>query len=777
MRLPPPGSDPHDIALYVDSLVWESASDFRRRKCELDWDKALQLMFSEHWPANMPSEESGNIRLTLNRIVRCVMSMMVLQAGDPPEIKFVPRETGEPPMYFLRSPTVPGQPPQPSQEIDEAAAIKIKYQQALQQSAAAQLAAQGQPAPQQPANPLIEINDQTCCEALQTVFDGMDEECGFQMIFRENVYYKLQFGNQPTLYEFDVDKKEHVHTNVPPTHVFFQRTTADINRNPYSVVDEYVSSDDALAYAASRLPAATYEKIKTAIESLWTSNMPLVPGSQPYTKSAIFNQVFRRSGGFIRHAWLRNQPYPMTIDEALESGKVQVCNVPANPADVSGSGFGSNGPQSQANQSSSGGALDGSSGGYLPPATGSPAGVLPVPSTFATTQLPATGLPATADIPLDQANQAEALSPDELSEYMISQPQQKQMRQAYCLANGAEVTPPIDQLDPTTGLQRVVQTNPLWPMTLAIRQITIIGMAVVEDQRCRYTKLQVANNVNIPIAFSPLGMGEPKILEDLQRAINNVLSDLITWAKYNAVPPEVALKEVCIGLDNQVRKMRLKWGQVMLIPASEIPMGYKLTDCIDYLKTPEIPPDMWKLIDFLTKMIDIEGNQADVAQGNAAPGWSGEAIAALQNAHNQMVRASGLSTEDWLRQLTALKVESIAHLMTPQDCQKRCRKYPIEVWQVIHQRFANLNPIISVEIGSASGSSKQAETQQLINAKVQGAAPGISQETIMTRLGVDSAAELQQSGQEAQEMAATMPQPAQQPNNNGNGKQSSNQRA
>ena len=104
------------------------------------------------------------------------------------------------------------------------------------------------------------------------------------------------------------------------------------------------------------------------------------------------------------------------------------------------------------------------------------------------------------------------------------------------------------------------------------------------------------------------------------------------------------------------------------IAKANIPDGWKLPDCIMHLPAPVLPADFWKMLDFLITMMDKEGNQADVASGNAAPGWSGEAISSLQNAHNQLVRASGLSTEDWLRDLTELKINSIVHLMSPEDC-------------------------------------------------------------------------------------------------------------
>ena len=739
MRLPPPGSNPADIMAYCDAIVWESASDFRRRKCEWDWSRALQLMFCEHYPEDMPINEQGRIRMVVNRIVRVVMSMMVIQAGDPPDVKISSRETGSPPRYFLKQPplmTPNGPINQPSQEIDEATAQMMQQQRQQQQFMVDQTQANGAFAPKLPPDPLIEISDTSCCDALKDVLDVMDDDCGFQFIFRENVYYKLQFGNAPTLYEFDQASKKHLISNAPPTHVFYQRNVADMRRNSYGVYDEYCSADDGIAFAAQRMTIDEYQKAKEGIAAFWTQGAPIVPGAQPYAKSAMFNQIFKRTGGFIRHCWIQNQPYPMTIEEALYRGKVEKkqvqIQVPSGAGQLPQSQAGGPSPEYGAAvaQQPTGGATP------LGPTSGpGPAGTDGV--------LGAAGKPV--DAPADALAQSENANQDDLSEYMLEPPP---TRSAYVLkGSNIEVTPPTNE---------GVNTHPLWPVTTAIRQIVYIGHTLVNDKRAKFNRVPLPNNVNIPIPFSPLGMGECKILEDLQKAINLFLSQMISLGAYYSVPPEVILKEICDGLEEPLKNARLKYGEKLKIAKANIPDGWKLPDCIMHLPAPVLPADFWKMLDFLITMMDKEGNQADVASGNAAPGWSGEAISSLQNAHNQLVRASGLSTEDWLRDLTELKINSIVHLMSPEDCARICRKYPIEVWQVLHERFRDLNPIISVRIGSASEQAKAAQTQALIVAKQAGV--GIPDSAIHEGLNLDPDEIAQELSNQARIQAQNQPQ-------------------
>lgn len=665
-QLPPPGGDKTAIANFVYRLIEESYNDERRRNWEIEAEDGYNFYLGNQWDS-LPND--GMIRLTLNRVITCVIAMYAVQAGDPPKITFTARESGEPPLEFLNTDIPAGQeiaaaeagmgmPFDPMQPLDPQLAGFIKAQIEQGKAMAAAAAAQGMPEPDGilPEETLVEVTDFTTAAALQTVFDAMWEECGGQVVFGENVLNKNILGISPTLYQFDDETKQHVLENIHPLQVFLDPFKSLYTKGHYEVYVEPISADEA---------CAMQPHLEKPIREAATYGVFHFPGVSHQGASARYLQKFGRDMVVVVHCWLRHQPYPMTPDEALQAGRVKQGELPTGEMTEE---------------------LD-----------------------------PATGLAMPAPV----------------------------MRPAL--------------LHPETG-EELAEGTPAWPVRYGIRQLSILANEAVEDRECEFVNIPLPWNTNLPVPFSPWGMGEPKRLKGLQQALNTALSSIVTHQAYSAVPPEVARQEVVEALGKHLERIRAKPGQRLVVPPTVASLvGNDLSKLIQYLQTADMPADAWKLVEFLLRVIDTEGNQSEVMQGNAPSGYSGDTVAALQNAASQVIKAKSLHTEHWLKWVAKLMVHSIVNRMGPADWRRYCSKYPPQALAALHAKAKQLDVDIAVEIKSGSGSTKKQQAQNVMSARTAGVP--VSPQTSLENLGLDADAELQRNADWQRKTAAVMPPP------------------
>jgi hypothetical protein len=253
------------------------------------------------------------------------------------------------------------------------------------------------------------------------------------------------------------------------------------------------------------------------------------------------------------------------------------------------------------------------------------------------------------------------------------------------------------------------------------------------------------------VPFSPYGLGEPDRLDGLQMAINRVLSDLVTQHRYSAYPIEVRHQAVSDGLAVQLRKARSAPNTVVNVPPNVAALvGNDLSQLVQYVVTPAVAAEAWQLLEFLVEAIDKEANNTDVQQGQAPAGSSGQWVANLQAAANQVAQVTSQATEAWLKQVVRLFVHFITNEMTVEDVQKYTNKYPPAILEAFKRRQKALYLDISVEIQSGSAAAKQGQTQSLVAAKQAGVM--VSDPELMTRMNIDPDDQLQQQSAWLQKM-------------------------
>ena len=636
--LPAAGTDPAGTAAFVDACVRECWDDPRRQAWDADADRAMNLYLGSHWQTNA---DDGMLRLVINRVQNCIISLVAVQAGDPPKIEFVARERGDPPLVFCNTNTPGGQ--MLAQELiaggmNPNAAIPDPMSHQIMERAEAgeQMKMAGLMAPGMlTKDDIVEVNDATAAEAVQTVFDAMWDQSDCQALFVENVLYKNILGWQPTLYEFDDVEKKHVLTNVNPRQVFFDRLRSDLSRQQYAVYDEPISLEEAVAL---------YPDFSQRLRDASNTGSLQFPGARMYTPAGDLQTArFDRGMVVIRHAWFRNQPFPMSAEQAISTG--------------------------------------------------------------AATE-----------------------------------------REGLMYVSGPD------------GIEREVTLGgPGWPMRYGIRQVKILIDGVVDDRECETVDIPLPVNVNVPVPFSPYGQGEPIRLQGLQSALNRVISCIVTHQSYNAFPPEYMAQGVVDAMDKAIRDMRTRPGSRVVVPDYLITQLQDIRKIVATGDTPAISADVWKLLDFLVQMIDKEGNQSDVMQGNASASWSGETVNALQNAASQVIRGKSLYTETYLRRLARLMVHSIHTRMDATDWARYCGKWPVQAIEAIRSRSKSVDVDFSVQIRSGSGSSRQSETTALVMAGQSGAP--VSPQTLLGRFDLDPKVELRNTVQWQRDLAAAMPAP------------------
>jgi hypothetical protein len=751
MTIPPPGPEnAAAIAEFVDGLAIESTNDERRVIWLQEAERGLNLYLGNHFdggatfgqasqvtpPGATPLPEAqsaeGRVKIVLNRIQNCIISLVAIQAGDPPKVTFTPRETGEQPLVFVNTENPQGtqlaedlagsglvvpdpmtgepRPWDQTEPLPDASAQMIQQQIQSDELLAAQLAAMGQPPPDGmlTKDAIVEVTDQTASQALQTIFDADWESADGNYIFCENILNKNVLGFQPTLYEYDDAEKRHILTNVHPKHVYVDPLNTDSSRWQYAIYDQPISADEAKCRWPQLADLIEANKAQGALQ--W-------PGSTRQDLASMYQNYFRRDMVVVRTAWLRYQPFPMTPEEAAAAGKIQTREVPDET-------------QIQTAPNAGGTDAGGSADSVRPVSpNGDDRGGDAAP-TDAAAGTAVQGLSAApggggSDVAVPEGGQA-ALSVGDNADDLGAAPVQP-TRQAHFLPDtGAEVAP----------------GGPGWPVRYGIRQVTVVLQTTVDDRECELgDNLPLPANRNVPIPFSPYGQGEPKRLEGLQLAINSVLSDVVTHQRYNAYPPEFVPASVADRMDGVLRKIRSQPGKRYIIPDSLLTQFQDIKKIVMTLDVPALPTDVWKLLDLLIQLIDKEGNQSDVMQGNAAAGWSGETVQALQNAASQIIRGKSMFTEFYLKRVARLFVHTITTRYTPADLRRYLTKYPVQAIEAFHGKFKSLDVDVSVSIASGSGASKQSETNNLIAARQNGVP--ISDPTIMERLNIDPDAEQQ----------------------------------
>ncbi len=342
MELPRPGQaidtlGEQQCSSYIDGLVFESME--RRRLFEPDADANLNMYLGRQWDGEYPR---AMMRVTMNRIQNAVLSSVSVLTANTPRINFTPRESMEPPIYYINLHNIPmnpaiqalvdslpqetikstdlpdgtNVPPRPltSEEIQMVQSQIFEGNQTTQAIEAGQLSPEAG-ATVVPPEVLAAVTDESTADAVQTIFDAEWSECNADYYINENFLNNAIIGWQFMLYEWDDALEKHMLRNPEFLQIHMDPVATDVGDARFAVYDQVLSEDQAVAL---------YPRIAEAIRRAASEGIPRQPGDYAYRQSSIYLELtFRRKMVIVRTAWIRDQPYPMSIADALSSGQVK----------------------------------------------------------------------------------------------------------------------------------------------------------------------------------------------------------------------------------------------------------------------------------------------------------------------------------------------------------------------------------------------------------------------------------------------------------------------
>lgn len=780
--LPPPKPtfDPADeaaIVNYADGLVFQS-----REVAEPHFTQVARnynLYLGNHWLEVAPDETAA--RYVYNRIQTILISHAAIQNGQRAKVTILPRKSQRRGLCFIRNDVyqnflpsleytpdlqalfaaippeclaLPPETPAPlPRKVYEALQKKIDEGKAMSEMAMMQRL----PAPiVLPPDLIIEINDATATKALQTLFDTQWEACNADFHVLSDSVQNAVCGWNHMRYRWDHAAQRHYLHNCEYCQVFLDQTRPDIRQSPTALQDEILTEEDALAY---------YPEFREAIKANFQMGVPMPAGAY-YKRAAIYEgKQFRVNMGTIRWVWVRNQPYPMTEEEAIARGLV-VRGLPYQPpvqevknGEVSEENIGAGGDDSGAGRGDGLAGIPGERGGSVDRGAsldvdGLGPGLRNDSVDIGEGESPDLANPERGDAAgggeLAEAPGGLANSPAQPSGPVPAQPT------ALLLVKG----------DPSAGVPPMGEVKfwgPGWPMRRGIREIAIIGQRVQLDHECPDAEIPLTHNVNIPQLYGPLGQGTPEALELLNMAINEMLSDLVHHVRKEAFETTIVSEELQKSNPDIALEAFARPGTALTGPHDRMA---ELDKLIQNVKPPQASADLWRFLVQLLELIDKQGDMANVLQGNADASWSGQAIGRLQGAAQNSILFRSKRAEFMLKYLAQLMIGGLMR-MDIAAIEGQVPEYTGYVWKALMEwAKTGLKYDLSIEIANGGGLAKQQKAADMRAARREGLE--VSPQSIMEAMDLDPEEQRHNNLQWAAESQAMMsavqqPQPASAP--------------
>jgi hypothetical protein len=336
---------------------------------------------------------------------------------------------------------------------------------------------------------------------------------------RSRAYANAIEGWQWPFYEFD-KKRGHILNRNSIFQTYVAQECEDIDDAPEAGIDLYLDLDEAIARYPTQKDAILADSIVTS----GNLTPPQSAGQVPTQYTGEFRRPMVRKVVW----WIRNQPVGVAM--ALERGLViqqQQSEIPNEQTDQANVDIVSpdRGTGTAANKqgNASGGGLENS--GPAASASNDPVGQQGVGTDAA-------------------LNENDLLSSEP---GIVSGGDQVA---GYYLPDGTPVTP----------------DSPDWP--LAIRQISIINNAVVEDVVCPWPDIPILHMRNTLIVGKPWGVGEPFYSKNLQDAYSTITDSAIRHTQYNANAAMEMHQGLMVAMQKEYGEAFVNPGKIIGIPAN-----------------------------------------------------------------------------------------------------------------------------------------------------------------------------------------------------------------
>jgi len=249
-----------------------------------------------------------------------------------------------------------------------------------------------------------------------------------------------------------------------------------------------------------------------------------------------------------------------------------------------------------------------------------------------------------------------------------------------------------------------------WPVRYGIRQVTMIGDALIYEGEAEFADIPVARIKNIPIVESPYGQGEPQRLASLQDLKNRLWSIYHDYVLRYRSPEQAMPASVLNELEAQLQTLNRDAGRKLGIPDDiwQITNGQP----IQTIPLPQLTDLFFSLMQLVTNEMNEIAGTVDVLRGQAKSEWSGELFSMATNAARGPIGYKARGISEALKHAAKVTANLIIEFLPLDEWATRNKKYPPQVLEVMRRRLKKVGYDVSVEVGGAS--SRDSEGQKLV---------------------------------------------------------------
>lgn len=275
-----------------------------------------------------------------------------------------------------------------------------------------------------------------------------------------------------------------------------------------------------------------------------------------------------------------------------------------------------------------------------------------------------------------------------------------------------------------------------WPTYTGLRQVTLIGDEILYDDESEFADIPVARNINLPRVESPYGIGDPEILEPLQKLYNKLWAIQQEYYFWNR-QPNLAMPKSVYDEMREAMKSVFSAGNISIgIPNKTIQEfgNADIRSLVTTLSPPQLSQAINVLMDQISAEMDRIGGTVDALRGEIRSDTSGRAISNAITAARGPIGYKAKFTAHYLRHIAKIMAQLTIDFLPEDQWSIRSKKFPPQVISAIKRRLKTFGYDIKVEIGGVSDRARRLDAmiQMLQNIPAAAASP-----TLIGRMAED----------------------------------------
>jgi hypothetical protein len=252
---------------------------------------------------------------------------------------------------------------------------------------------------------------------------------------------------------------------------------------------------------------------------------------------------------------------------------------------------------------------------------------------------------------------------------------------------------------------------------LGIRQFKILIGAdrVIEDLECPYENIPMTSSKNIPLPFSPYGLGEPIRLESLLHAKDVVFSILYDNCRYDGMPQSFLPASIASAIEKSGAQAGTP-NSAIVVDDEDFKEFRQLAGEFGFaIKREPIYESLVRFLDHITAAIDRLSNNTEAIQGTMPTSdTSGRAIEALQSGTRGLMKFKSETLQMAVEWVGRLWVDAIVNWLPDEEWDKYLSKYPSPIRQKIREKARTTKYDIRAEVVAGRGASKRADQEKAL---------------------------------------------------------------